>query len=127
MDIISFDLLRGKPHLKPKVIRGGIDYWTADDDIIDAYQSEFAQYQALFINAYDEFINDSNPKFQVKNLSGKYDQNLKRIERWVNNIVGKSHVEATDYPNAQDILKGISEDLLWDYERPTLKDIIFAF
>lgn len=124
MDIISFDLLRGKPHLKPKVIRGGIDYWTADDDIIDAYQSEFAQYQALFINAYDEFINDSNPKFQVKNLSGKYDQNLKRIERWVNNIVGKSHVEATDYPNAQDILKGISEDLLWDYERPTLKDII---
>ena len=50
MDIISFDLLRGKPHLKPKVIRGGIDYWTADDDIIDAYQSEFAQYQALFIN-----------------------------------------------------------------------------
>jgi hypothetical protein len=124
MDIISFDLLRGKPHLKPKVIRGGIDYWTADDDIIDAYQSEFAQYQALFINAYDEFINDSNPKFQVKNLSGKYDQNLKRIERWVNNIVGKSHVEATDYPKAQDILKGISEDLLWDYERPTLKDII---
>ena len=57
-------------------------------------------------------------------MSWKYDQNVERIERWVNNIVRKSQVEATDYPNAQDILKGISEDLLWDYERPTLKDII---
>ena len=26
MDIISFDLLRGNPHLKPKIIRGGSDY-----------------------------------------------------------------------------------------------------
>ena len=51
MDIISFDLLRGHPHLKPKVIRGGQDYWTADEEITIAYQSEFAQYQALFINA----------------------------------------------------------------------------
>lgn len=124
MDVISFDLLRGKPHLKPKVIRGGVDYWTADEDIATAYQSEFAQYQALFINAFDDFTNNNNPKFQVKNLSGKYDQNLKRIERWVNNIVGKSHIEATDYPNAQVILNGLTEELLWDYERPMLKAVI---
>ena len=54
MDIISFDLRRGKPTLKPKIIRGGADYWTFDDDIAVAYVSEFASYQAHFIKEYTE-------------------------------------------------------------------------
>ncbi len=118
MDIISFDLLRGNPHLKPKIIRGGEDYWTFEDDVNVAYQSEFARYEALFIKSYKDGV--EFPSF----AEGYYGSNAKRIERWVTSTVAKAHEDDEDFPNAESILEHFSEDLLWDYERPVLKNLV---
>lgn len=126
IEIISFDLLRGKPQLKPKVIRGGIDYWTAEDSIDDAYRSEFAHYEALFINAYIESNTNLNVKFPTFEANTNYSANSKRVERWLNSTVSNAHVEDDDYPNAQNIINNISQDWLWEYERPSLKEMIDA-
>ena len=120
MDIISFDLLRGNPHLKPKIIRGGLDYWTFEDDIELAYQSEFAKYQAQFINAYT----GSGTDFPAFEMDGHYKDNAKQIQRWLSNTVAKAHEDNESFPDAQSILNHFSEDLLWDYNRSTLKSII---
>lgn len=50
--IFSFDLGRGTPRLKPKIIRGAKDYWTRADDVDVAYKSELANYLGHFIKAY---------------------------------------------------------------------------
>ena len=52
--VFSFDLGRGKPKLKPKIIRGAKDYWTREDDVDVAYKSELANYLGHFIKAYDD-------------------------------------------------------------------------
>lgn len=120
MDIISFDLRRGTPTLKPKIIRGGTDYWTFDDNIDVAYVSEFASYQAQFIKAYTE----SGVEFPSFETDGYYKSNAKRIERWLINKVAKAHEDDENFPNAQTILDNFSEVLLWDYERSVLKEIV---
>jgi len=124
VEIVSFDLLRGKPQLKPKVIRGGIDYWTAEDSIDDAYKSDLAHYEALFINAYIESKTNINVKFPVFESNTNYSANARRIERWLNTTVSNAHIEDDDYPNAQSIINNISQDWLWEYERPSLKDMV---
>jgi hypothetical protein len=54
LPIFSFDLGRGTPRLKPKVIRGAIDYWTREADVDVAYKSELSNYLGHFIKAYSE-------------------------------------------------------------------------
>ena len=48
----SYDLGRGTPKLKPKIIRGAKDFWTRDKDVDEAYQSELSNYLGHFIKAY---------------------------------------------------------------------------
>ena len=50
--IFSFDLGRGVPKLKPKIIRGAQDFWTKNDAVDDAYKSELSNYLGHFIDAY---------------------------------------------------------------------------
>lgn len=121
MDIVCFDLLRGKPTLKPKVIRGGVDYWTAEDSIEDAYKSDLAHYEAEFINAYLKSKSDLNVKFPTFGSNTNYSANAKRIEKWLNKTVGEAHIQNDDYPHALDIINHISQEWLWEYERPLLK------
>lgn len=125
MSIICFDLMRGKPNLKPKIIRGGQDYWTCDDDINKAYQSELAKYQALFIEAVIASETPGGvPEYPSFEAGSYYANNAKRIEKWLSNEVAKAHEDDEDYPNAKTILKHIDEELLWDYERPILTDLV---
>ena len=124
MDIVSFDLLRGKPQLKPKVIRGGIDYWTSEDDINIAYVSDIAHYEAELINAFLESKSDLNVKFPVFSTNSNYSANAKRIERWLNKTVGDAHILNDEYPNALDIINSMSQEWLWEYERPILKECV---
>jgi len=126
MEIIYFDMSRGKPHFKPRIIRGGVDYWTADGDIDEAYKSELANYQAHFIDSYLEYEtnNNSKPSFPSFKDSGRYSENARRLERWINQIAESHLNDNDDYPNASSIINNVSQSLIWDYERPSLKELI---
>ncbi len=125
MDIVSFDLLRGKPQLKPKIIRGGIDYWTAEDSIEDAYKSELALYEARFIENYLQSKEGENVEFRGFNPESNYATNAKRIEQWLLKDVCDAHNNGEEkFSNAFDILERISQNVLWEYERPELKEMV---
>ena len=53
-DLFSFDLGRGTPRLKPKIIRGAKDYWTKTDEVDIAYKSELSNFLGHFIKAYSD-------------------------------------------------------------------------
>lgn len=121
---ICFDLDMGTPPLKPRILRGGSDYWTAEGEIEDAYHSELAYYQAQFINSYTECeINeDAVVNFPVCEGQGFYSQNYKRIEKWIKDVVGKAHQNDDDsFPSADIILSKIPQELLWHSQRPKLE------
>ncbi len=125
MDIVSFDLLRGKPRLKPKIIRGGSDYWTAEDPIEDAYKSDLALYEARFIDAYLKTENGGKADFPEFKSDSNYALNAKRVEQWLNKDVSEAHNNGDEkFSNASDIVNRISQDMLWDYDRPMLQEII---
>ena len=116
---------RGTPRLKPKIIRGAKDYWTREDKVDTAYQSELSNYLGLFIEAYDAkttFPCLSKEKYGPTNFY----YNGKRIESWLKKTVSNAHKEQTDdeFPSAENILKFLSEDQLWEYARPDLVDIV---
>ena len=52
--IFSFDLGRGKPRLKPKIVRGAKDFWTREKEVDEAYKSELSNYLGHFIQAYTD-------------------------------------------------------------------------
>ena len=103
VNIISFDLMRGEPNLKPKVIRGGEDYWTMSDSISKAYKSNQANYQARFINAYLDYQIKGNIKADfpgfISGKDGTFDGNGKLIEKWVKeNIISAHKNDADEFP-----------------------------
>lgn len=123
--IFSFDLGRGTPRLKPKIIRGAKDYWTRADDVDKAYSSELSNYLGHFIKAYSE-----KTPYPCLNKD-KYGntllyQNGRRIESWLKKIVSVAHEEQGDdeFSKAEDILAYFSQDHLWEFERPDLVEII---
>lgn len=123
--IFSFDLVRGTPRLKPKIIRGAKDYWTRTDDVDSAYRSELSNYLGHFIKAYDE----KNNKFPclTKEKYGKtlLYQNGKKIEAWLNKTVSTAHIDQNDeFACANDIISNFSQEHLWDFERDNLIEII---
>lgn len=121
---ICFDLNMGKPSLKPRILRGGSDYWTADGEIDDAYHSELAYYQAHFINSYIECDINEDAKLNFPTCEGQgfYSQNYKRIEKWIKDIVGNAHLNDDDsFPSADIILSKIPQELLWHSQRPKLE------
>jgi uncharacterized protein with ParB-like and HNH nuclease domain len=121
----SFDLMRGTPRFKPKIVRGAKDYWTRDHDVDTAYKSELSNYLGHFIKAYTDktaFPCLSKEKFGNTLLY----QNGRKIESWLKNEVSKAHEENNeeDFATAENILKYLSQDLLWEFERPDLVAII---
>ena len=129
VNIISFDLMRGEPNLKPKVIRGGEDYWTMSDSISKAYKSNQANYQARFINAYLDYQIKGNIKADfpgfISGKDGTFDGNGKLIEKWVKeNIISAHKNDADEFPSAVELIDKIPEEQLWNYQRPDLKNIV---
>ena len=80
-EIVSFDLSRGIPKFKPRVIRGGTDYWIAEGDINKAYKSELANYQARFINTYLAKKEDPSVELAKFEIDSLYSKNCKRMEK----------------------------------------------
>lgn len=122
--VFSFDLGRGTPRLKPKIIRGARDYWTRMDEVDVAYQSELSNYLGHFIKAYSDkspFPCLSKEKFGNTLLF----QNGRRIEGWLKKVVSIAHEEnSDDFATAESIIENFSQDLLWEFERQDLVDII---
>lgn len=123
--IFSFDLGRGTPRLKPKIIRGAKDYWTRDHDVDTAYKSELSNYLGHFIKAYTDktpFPCLSKEKYGNTLLY----QNGRRIESWLKKVVSTAHEEQNDeeFATSGNILERFSQDLLWEFERPNLVEIV---
>lgn len=123
--IFSFDLGRGTPRLKPKIIRGAKDYWTRDHDVDIAYKSELSNYLGHFIKAYTDktpFPCLSKERYGNTLLY----QNGRRIESWLKKVVSTAHDEQNDeeFATSEKILERFSQDLLWEFERPDLVDIV---
>lgn len=131
-NVFSFDLQRGKPRLKPKIIRGAKDYWTRDHDVDIAYTSELSNYLGHFIKAYVEIRDNKGTSTVLPCLSKeKYGDTLlykngKRVESWLKKIVATAHEgkDTDDFAPAIDIIAHFSQDQLWDYDRPDLVEII---
>lgn len=123
--VFSFDLGRGTPRLKPKIIRGAKDYWTRTDEVNTAYKSELSNYLGHFIKAYTDktaFPCLTKEKYGNTLLY----QNGRRIESWLKKIVSIAHEEQSsdEFSTAEEILNHFSQDLLWEFERPDLVKII---
>ena len=123
--IFSFDLGRGTPRLKPKIIRGAKDYWTRTDDVDVAYKSELSNYLGHFIKAYTDktaFPCLTKEKYGNTLLY----QNGRRIESWLKKTVSTAHEEQSndEFSTAEQILNNFSQDLLWEFERQDLVDIV---
>ena len=121
--IFSFDLGRGTPRLKPKIVRGAKDYWTRDEKVDKAYKSELSNYLGHFIHAHTE--KKDYPSLS-KNSNSLLYQNGKSIENWLKNVVAKAHEidSEDDFVSGIKIIKYLSQDLIWDFERPDLIKII---
>lgn len=123
--VFSFDLGRGTPRLKPKIIRGAKDYWTRTDDVDTAYKSELSNYLGHFIKAYSE--KDTLPCLTREKYGNTLlYQNGRRIEAWLKKVVSTAHQgqNEDEFATAEDILKHFSQDLLWEFERPDLVEIV---
>jgi len=120
-----FDLMRGTPRLKPKIVRGAKDFWTREADTNTAYQSELSNYLGHFIKAFTDktpFPCLSKEKYGNTLLY----QNGRRIESWLKNEVSKAHEDNNDvdFATAGNIIENLSQDLLWEFERSDLVNII---
>lgn len=123
--IFSFDLGRGTPTLKPKIIRGTKDYWTRAEDVDIAYKSELSNYLGHFIKAYSD--KTSYPCLTKEKYGNTLlYQNGRRIESWLKKTVSTAHKEQNDddFSTAEEILSHFSQDHLWEFERPDLVEII---
>ncbi len=123
--IFSFDLGRGNPRLKPKIIRGAKDFWTRDESVGIAYKSELSNYLGHFIKAY---VDKTPLPCLTKDRYGNtlLFQNARRIESWLKKVVAVAHEEQSndEFATATDIIEKVSQDLLWEYERPALVEIV---
>lgn len=126
LTVFAFDLRRGTPRWKPKIIRGQSDYWTRDDAEDLAYTSELSNYLAHFIKAH--LANEPYPLLSVRQHRF-YDtsvyKNGRIIESWLKKEVAEAHLEQDDeFVPAWKIFSNLSQSSIWEYERQNLLDII---
>ena len=122
--IFSFDLGRGKPRLKPKIVRGAKDFWTREKEVDEAYKSELSNYLGHFIQAYTDktaFPCLTKDKYGDTLLY----KNGRRIELWLKRTVATAHESQTEeFISAEKIIDNFSQDQLWEFERADLAQII---
>lgn len=123
INVFSFDLGRGNPSRKPKIIRGNQDYWTRDGSVDNAYKSPLANYLGSVIESI--FTNKEYPKAS-KDKHGKIlHQNITAIDRWLKNVVTKAHeLKSDDFTPAWKIIENFSQESIWDYDKDDLVEII---
>ena len=118
LEVFSVDLNRGKPSRKPIIIRASVDGWTFDGDDSN-YKSDVSSFIASFLRAVEE--ESDFPDYPKNSLVGS---NLKRINSLFKEVEKAYELNREDFPPAWKILQHMSEDDLWNYERPELKDLI---
>lgn len=126
LTVFAFDLRRGTPRWKPKIIRGQSDYWTRDDDEDTAYTSELSNYLAHFIKTH--LNNEPYPSLSVRQHRF-YDtsvfKNGRIIESWLKKEVAAAHLEQDDeFVPAWEIFTNLSQSSIWEYDRQDMLDII---
>ena len=120
--VFSIDLGRGQPKIKPKVIRGKDDKWILSGPVTN-YQSPVAAFIAAFIESITNTSGQnliSYPANPKESLVGK---NLKSMKDKLEGFIGGDTDEGL-LPQAWKLVEGMSEDQLWDYERPNLVSIV---
>lgn len=123
-DIFSFDLRRGTPKWKPRIIRGNVDGWVREGDMDKAYPSYISNFIAATILAYFEKT-QKYPKADKSKHGTILYQNIKAIEEWLNDDVLKAHInKSEDFATATAILSRFTEDTIWSFPRPDLMEII---
>jgi len=118
-NVFGVDLNRGNPTIKPKIIRGNLDKWVMREQKNDSYHSQIAAYLYGFIEHF--FNNGLMPSFDKQSNAGR---NLKDIYAWLTKRVALAHLDNSEFCDAQSIFEKIDEDNLWQYERPTLREIL---
>ena len=126
MTVFAFDLRRGNPRWKPKIIRSQSDYWTRDDDEDTAYTSELSNYMAHFIKAH---LSDKSYPVLSSKQHKFYDtsvyKNGRIIEDWLKKDVAEAHLEGEDeFVPAWEIFSNLSQSSIWEYDRPDLIEIL---
>jgi hypothetical protein len=134
LEIFSFDLGRGNPQRKPKIIRGSIDRWTLVGSRVENYKSDLASYLAECIEAYQKYQETKNsqtgkfilafPDKVNSNPSGLIAKNIKKIREKVGFIENAHKDEDGDFPAAWDLVERLPHVDLWMYERKDLQEII---
>ena len=117
----SLPTKRAEPKQKPVVIRGSQDEWTLDG-ADEKYVSPVASYLASFIR------NLSEGGVGIPDRRTSFGRNLKLMDQYLDGVLcaheqKESHVS---YPHAQQILSSVSEELIWQYERPDLSSIVVS-
>jgi uncharacterized protein with ParB-like and HNH nuclease domain len=123
--IFSFDLRRGKPNRKPKIIREQKDKWIREGNIEDNYTSPIARYLACYIDAVE--YNKEAPQPDKDKFGNNIAENLKEIDKWIKKAVINAHNKessADDFPSARKIINNINQDRIWDYKREELTNLI---
>ncbi|MBR1798565.1 MAG: DUF262 domain-containing protein [Bacteroidales bacterium] len=121
--IYSFDLGRGTPPRKPKIIRGAKDYWTREHSIDDAYKSELSNYLARFIDAELCEGQKSYPVLSKEKFGNSFlYQNSRDIEKWLKRVT--PDCEEDVFASPINIIENISQEFLWDYGRDSLVNLV---
>ncbi len=118
IDIFSFDLKRGEPKRKPKIIRGYLDEWTKDGNADEKYISEIANYLAKFILAIEHEKIDFP---EIPKTKSNFSINTRIIESWIKRIIAIHEKDDDSIPPAWDIIhKSENHEFIWSYQRDNL-------
>jgi hypothetical protein len=118
-DVFSVDLKRGTPTLKPKIIRGSVDKWIMAEAHNESYKSSVSKYLSEFIDHF--FRAKEFPKFEKDSNAGK---NLFIANAWLSKTVTEAHINDSGFCSGLDIIKNISQENIWQYDRTPLIELI---
>lgn len=120
-ELFSLDLGRGKPSLKPVIIRGSVDSWTLTGSDEENYRSPVAKYLAGCITAINE-----QTKLPTPPTKTKVSTNIRLMKSYLRKT-RLAHEEPDPeypFPPAWEILERINQNYIWSYERPEFVPLI---
>lgn len=129
LEMFSIDLKRGKPNLKPVIIRGSVDQWTLTGKEEDNYRSDIALHLAECIKSYVNYRSGTEPKLNFP--KGKRDslvgKNLRLIYEKLKQVEQAHRDSEGSFPSIGEIIKGMNQSDLWLYDRSDLLKHIESF
>jgi len=122
IELVSLNLKRGNPNLKPIIIRGNQDQWTLNGKHDEFYISSVSNFLAKVIKS----IVDKGEYPGIPDNSSRVGSNLKFIEKWLDQIQHAHNDEyaVKDFPDAWTIVEKIAPEYIYDYKRSDLEEIV---